>query len=93
MEPLTSDILYPDSPVHLLKERFVGKSIRDVDGPAAVLDRKVLERNCKIMLDAAATLGTSFRAHVKTHKVRLPPPPDAVPPIDCRRPKSSRASK
>lgn len=77
--PLASTILYLNSPVHLLKQRYVGKCIRDVDALAAVLDRRVLQRNCKVMLDAAATLSTSFRAHVKTHKVR----PSSPTPSCC----------
>ncbi len=52
-----------------LKERFVGKTLEEVETPAAVLDLAKLEVNCQRMLDAAAKLNISWRAHIKTHKV------------------------
>lgn len=53
-----------------LREQFVGKNIRDVSTPAAVLDVSIVKRNCQRMLDSCHALGFGFRAHVKTHKVK-----------------------
>lgn len=52
-----------------LREQFVGKNIRDVPAPAAILDVSAVKRNCQQMLDSCQRLGFKFRAHVKTHKV------------------------
>ena len=60
--------LYPLPSQELLRGAFVGKDIRDVDGPAPILDRAVAARNCQVMLETAKRLGVGFRAHVKTHK-------------------------
>ncbi|KZF26342.1 hypothetical protein L228DRAFT_226149 [Xylona heveae TC161] len=60
--------LYPGPTTQELKERFVGQLLQDVDGPAAIIDTAVAQRNCALMLDAAKALGVKFRAHVKTHK-------------------------
>ncbi|EOO02625.1 putative alanine racemase domain protein [Phaeoacremonium minimum UCRPA7] len=51
-----------------LSERYVGKSIRDVPTPAAVMDVSAAKRNCDNMLEACKKLGLEWRAHVKTHK-------------------------
>jgi len=51
-----------------LQLQFVGKDLKDVPTPAAVLDLAPIRRNCKAMLDATKALGLGFRAHVKTHK-------------------------
>ncbi|KAK2759446.1 hypothetical protein FQN54_002924 [Arachnomyces sp. PD_36] len=51
-----------------LREKFVGKNIRDVPTPAAILDVSIVKRNCQRMLDACQAMGFGFRAHVKTHK-------------------------
>jgi D-serine ammonia-lyase len=60
--------LYPTSPVGDIKAWAVGKNLRDLPCPAAILDIAKVKRNCKQMLDAVTHLGLSFRAHVKTHK-------------------------
>ncbi|KAI9047778.1 hypothetical protein LZ554_008488 [Drepanopeziza brunnea f. sp. 'monogermtubi'] len=60
--------LYPLSPKAELQKLFVGKNLKDVDGPAAVLDLGKLKNNCNRMLEAVETLGFGWRAHVKTHK-------------------------
>lgn len=61
--------LYPNPSHELLRERFLGKSLRDVETPAAVIDLSIVKRNCQKMLDAVDELGFSWRAHIKTHKV------------------------
>lgn len=60
--------LYPSLSRESLRKQFVGKSIKDVATPAAVLDLAVTKRNCTKMLDAVSALGFGWRAHVKTHK-------------------------
>lgn len=61
--------LFPTSPKEELARLYVGRSIRDVPTPAAVLDVAVAKRNCDRMLAACKSLKLSWRAHVKTHKV------------------------
>ena len=46
----------------------VAKSLRDCDTPAVVLDRGVVERNCRAMAERAARLGVKLRPHLKTAK-------------------------
>jgi hypothetical protein len=52
-------------------KQFVGKSIKDVGTPVAVLDISKLESNCNRMLEACASLEFEWRAHIKTHKVLI----------------------
>ena len=54
---------------YTLKESLIGHFLRDIATPAAVLDRAVVARNCKGMLQACEQLGVGFRSHVKSHKV------------------------
>ena len=54
-----------------LRQVFIGKSLRNVPTPAAVLDKAVVQRNCLQMLKACEALQVEFRPHVKTHKVYL----------------------
>ena len=57
-------------PTHAaLHEAFIGKNLKDVPTPAAVLDKAVVQRNCLQMLRACKILELGFRPHVKTHKV------------------------
>ena len=57
-------------PTHAeLHEAFIGKNLKDVPTPAAVLDKAVVQRNCLQMLRACEILELGFRPHVKTHKV------------------------
>ena len=57
-------------PTHAaLREAFIGKNLKDVPTPAAVLDKAVVQRNCLQMLRACEILELGFRPHVKTHKV------------------------
>lgn len=63
--------LYPMPSKEELAKEFVGKSIKDVTGPAAVLDLGKVKNNCSRMLEACDTLGFAWRAHIKTHKVGL----------------------
>lgn len=51
-----------------LREALVGKNLKDVPTPAAVLDRAVVQRNCTQMLKACEALQVGFRPHIKTHK-------------------------
>ena len=68
---LTAPALYPSPSESALKLQFVGKKLEVAQTPAAVIDAAVVRRNCKLMLDAVSHLRVKFRAHVKTHKVRL----------------------
>ena len=61
--------LLPLPPHAALHEAFIGKNLRDVPTPAAVLDKAVVQRNCLQMLKACEALQCGFRPHVKTHKV------------------------
>ncbi|KAI9653675.1 MAG: hypothetical protein M1831_005703 [Alyxoria varia] len=63
-----SNNLYPTPTKEALRKRFVGKSIRDVEAPAAVIDLAVASHNCYCMTQATEDLDIHFRAHVKTHK-------------------------
>ncbi|TVY13073.1 D-serine dehydratase, partial [Lachnellula arida] len=63
----TASLLPLPSKETLVKE-FVGKSIKDVATPAAVLDLQKLKNNCSRMLDAVESLNCGWRAHIKTHK-------------------------
>jgi len=64
-----TSFLYPTPSAAALKLQFVGKDIKDIQAPAAILDVAVIRRNCKLMLETAEKLNVGFRAHVKTHKV------------------------
>ena len=66
--PPTAPLLYPTPSETALKLHYVGTPLADLQPPAAILDRAVLRRNCRRMLDTATHLGLGFRAHVKTHK-------------------------
>ena len=63
--------LYPRPFLDTLKQAFVGKNLGHAPTPAAIVDRAVVVRNCSQMLRACQTLGVQFRAHVKTHKVKM----------------------
>lgn len=60
---------YPNAAPDDLKAQYVGRTLQDIDGPAAIVDVAAARQNCQVMLDAADSLGVLFRAHVKTHKV------------------------
>ena len=62
--------LFPCPSKGELAKAFIGKRLGDVPTPAAVLDRAVVERNCRQMLEACQALDVDFRPHVKTHKVQ-----------------------
>lgn len=61
--------LYPLSSKGELQKLFVGKRLKDVATPAAVLDISKLKKNCDRMLEAVEELKFGWRAHIKTHKV------------------------
>jgi D-serine deaminase-like pyridoxal phosphate-dependent protein len=52
-----------------LVQQYVGKSLKDIPLPAAVLDIASVKRNCKRMLDAVGELGWELRVGVASHKV------------------------
>ncbi|KAL9089579.1 MAG: hypothetical protein Q9159_002457 [Coniocarpon cinnabarinum] len=60
--------LYPVPSQELLRSIFVDRDVRDIEGPAPLLDKAVVRKNCHAMLETAKRLGIGFRAHVKTHK-------------------------
>lgn len=63
------DIFYPTASKEALSGLYLGKSIRDVPTPAAVINVAAARRNCERMLQACKSLQLGWRAHVKTHKV------------------------
>ena len=69
MDHLSGPCLYPSPSKTTLQLHYVGKQLKDVQAPAAVLDLAVIKRNCQSLLDTTQALGLKFRAHVKTHKV------------------------
>lgn len=66
---MSSLVFFPTSPKEALVKEFVGRSIRDVPTPAAVMNVAAARRNCERMLEAVQKLELGWRAHVKTHKV------------------------
>lgn len=62
--------LYPLSEREVLEKKFIGKNLKDVATPAAVLDIHKIKRNCARMLGAVDQLKFGWRVHIKTHKVR-----------------------
>lgn len=69
----THAALYPNPSKDLLCKAFVGKSLKDVGTPAAVIDLSIAERNCQKMLEAVEEMAFGWRAHIKTHKVEYTP--------------------
>ncbi|ATY59755.1 alanine racemase domain [Cordyceps militaris] len=59
---------YAAAPREALVSEYVGKSIRDVPTPAAIINVAAVRRNCSRMLEACKSLNLGWRAHVKTHK-------------------------
>jgi D-serine deaminase-like pyridoxal phosphate-dependent protein len=57
-----------------LQQFYIGKDIKDVPKPAAILDVAIIRRHCETMLATVKALNVGFRAHVKTHKVSHPIP-------------------
>jgi hypothetical protein len=52
-----------------LAQQYVGKSLKDIPLPAAVLDIAAVKRNCKRMLDAMNELGWALRPVASGHEV------------------------
>lgn len=52
-----------------LVQKYLGKSLKDVPLPAAVLDIAAVKRNCKKILDAVNELGWALRVGAAGHKV------------------------
>lgn len=72
-----SSFLYPSPSASALQLHYIGKSLSEIQPPAAILDLAVIRRNCQHMLETTKKLQVGFRAHVKTHKVfYLPYLPD-----------------
>ena len=59
---------YPLPDKENIATAYVGKSLKDVPVPSAVLDLAKIRNNCQLMLNAVKELNVDFRAHVKTHK-------------------------
>lgn len=64
-----SSFLYPSPSASALQLHYIGKSLSEIQPPAAILDLAVIRRNCQHMLETTKKLQVGFRAHVKTHKV------------------------
>ncbi|TQV97895.1 alanine racemase domain-containing protein [Cordyceps javanica] len=83
---MSSLTYYPASPRKELIAEYVGKSIRDVPTPAAIINVAAVRRNCSRMLEACKSLKLGWRAHVKTHKTveitRLQVGDDAAFPVN-----------
>ncbi|KAI5303259.1 hypothetical protein KEM56_007743 [Ascosphaera pollenicola] len=58
----------PAADLEDLRHHYVGRSLHEVEGPAAIIDFAVARRNCDLMLKAAELLDVGFRAHIKSHK-------------------------
>jgi hypothetical protein len=71
MADITSIANYPLPPQASLATQYIGQKLQDLPTPAVVLDRSIIRRNCDAMLNVCKKLGVGFRAHVKSHKVRL----------------------
>ena len=67
--PPTAPSLHPPPSGTALKLHYIGKTLSEIQAPAAIIDRAVVRRNCRFMLETTKALGLGFRAHVKTHKV------------------------
>ncbi|KAL3425338.1 hypothetical protein PVAG01_02129 [Phlyctema vagabunda] len=65
---MATRIMYPHATKEYLVQQFVGKSLKDVPTPSAVLDLNKLKANCNRMLEAVDVLKIGWRAHIKTHK-------------------------
>lgn len=66
IHPSSNYPLPTQSSLHL---QYVGKHLKDIPTPAAVIDRAIVRRNCDAMLEVCKALRVSFRFHVKSHKV------------------------
>jgi D-serine deaminase-like pyridoxal phosphate-dependent protein len=62
---------YPLPNLSSLQLQYVGQPLTSLPTPAAILDRSIIRKNCDAMLNVCKELGVGFRAHVKSHKVRL----------------------
>ena len=51
-----------------VRAAYIGRDLRDIPGPQAVIDRIIVQKNCASMLRAADSLDVGFRSHIKTHK-------------------------
>lgn len=64
----SSSIGYAQADRDALLAAYLDKEVKDLPSPACLLNRSKIARNCDAMLRNAASLGASFRAHIKTHK-------------------------
>lgn len=55
-----------------LVREFEGKPLAALRTPAMIIDRKLFAQNCAKMHQKAESWGAKFRAHLKTHKVKVP---------------------
>jgi D-serine ammonia-lyase len=61
---------YPLPSKASLVQQFVGKTLKEIPLPAAVVDIAAVKRNCQRMSDAVKDLGFEFVPLVNVHKVR-----------------------
>jgi D-serine deaminase-like pyridoxal phosphate-dependent protein len=61
---------YPLPSKASLVQQFVGKTLKEIPLPAAVIDIAAAKRNCKQMSNAIKELGFDFVPLVNVHKVR-----------------------
>jgi hypothetical protein len=50
---------------------YIGRPISELPTPSIILDKAVIENNCRVMLDNVKDKGLALRAHVKTLKVKI----------------------
>lgn len=56
-----------------LVKSMVGKKLEQLRTPSLIIDKTVLENNCKKLSQIPTELDTKVRVHVKTHKVKTVP--------------------
>jgi D-serine ammonia-lyase len=61
---------YPLPSKASLMQQFVGKTLKDIPLPAAVVDIAAVKQNCQRMSDAVKDLGFELVPLVNVHKVR-----------------------
>jgi D-serine ammonia-lyase len=67
---------YPLPSKAALVQQFVGKTLKEIPLPAAIIDIAAVHRNCKRMDDAVKEMGFDFAPLVDVHKVCIFNDPD-----------------
>jgi D-serine deaminase-like pyridoxal phosphate-dependent protein len=62
---------YPLPSKASLVQQFVGKTLKEIPLPAAVVDIAAVKRNCQRMSDVVKELGFDFVPLVNIHRVRM----------------------